>query len=76
MNQKIELKCKVEKVVIANGKDAQMVITFPQSMASNIPLGHVVVSMQTLQKAMFGSANTDNDVADTKVANVRAKSKK
>lgn len=71
MANKVEFKAKIEKLTRKAGSvEAQIVVTVPASESGNIPLGAVVMSVQSLQSAMFG-ANTDNDSAKTKVAKVK-----
>ena len=55
MTQKFEFKCDIEKVVRQVGKnDAQVVVSVPVQVANEIPLGKVVMTVQTLQSALFG----------------------
>lgn len=57
----IKIKGTVEKIVRANGKnDAQLVITIPVVQSTEVPLGAVSLSIQSLQSSMFGK---DNDTA-------------
>jgi hypothetical protein len=50
----VKIKGTVEKIVRAFGQtDAQVTITIPISAASEIPLGAVNVTIQSLQSAMF-----------------------
>lgn len=49
------MKGVVEKVVRQNGKqDAQVLITIPATLVSDIPLGAVSLTIETLQSALFG----------------------
>ena len=57
-DSKIELSGTVEKIVRQAGKaEAQMVITIPVSQSIAVPLGAVVMTIQTKQSAMFGEDN-------------------
>lgn len=54
-DQKIEVRGKIEKIVRQSGKaEAQMVVLVPLAQANDIPLGAVVMNIQTLQKHLFG----------------------
>lgn len=51
---KIEIKATVDRIVRQDGKaDAKMIVSIPTSQSVNIPLGAVVISIQTQQSAMF-----------------------
>lgn len=51
---KIEIKAIVDKIVRQDGKaEAQMIVSIPVSASIDIPLGPVVMSIQTQQSAMF-----------------------
>lgn len=54
-DQKISLECKIEKIVRQAGKpEAQMIIKIPVQQSVEIPLGAVVMTIQTQQSALFG----------------------
>lgn len=51
---KIEIKGSVEKVVRQNGKsEAQVLITVPMSMITQVPLGKVNIILESEQGALF-----------------------
>jgi hypothetical protein len=53
---KIKTKATIEKVTRAAGKaEAQATITFPVSLAADMPVGAVTIEVETLQSAMFGN---------------------
>ena len=57
---KVTIKATVEKVVIQNGKkDAQCVVTIPATSVTDIPMGAVSISIESLQSAMFGPESKD-----------------
>jgi len=51
---KIKTKATIVKIVQASGKaEAQALVTFPVSLASEMLVGAVSIEVETLQSAMF-----------------------
>lgn len=51
---KIKTKATIEKIVRVAGKaEAQALLTFPVALAADMPVGAVMVEVETLQSAMF-----------------------
>lgn len=68
---KMELNGTVEKIVRQAGKaEAQMVVTVPVSQSIAIPLGAVVMTIQTKQSALFGNNKETSTVAKRGKKNV------
>jgi len=52
---KIKTKATIEKIVRSAGKgEAQALVTFPVALAAEMPIGAVMIDVETLQSAMFG----------------------